>query len=160
VASFTLRKRKSARYHRSRPVDCLRRGSHACDRTTFTLWQWRSVVYGGTGVVLFTLIVGFLEWKAQRRERARDKADKAELIRLLQESQEQNRAEFQTLKADIKAINQKPEAAQQKARLVSSSIPRSARQSVRLRQRVRDRASRIRVERGRSVCLARGNLGR
>jgi hypothetical protein len=44
--------------------------------------------------------------------------------------------------------------------LVSSSIPRSARQSVRLRQRVRDRASRIRVERGRSVCLARGNLGR
>jgi ATP/maltotriose-dependent transcriptional regulator MalT len=104
--------------------------------------------------------VGFLEWKAQRRERAQDKADKAELIRLLQESQEQNRAEFQTLKADIKAINQKPEAAQQKARLVSSSIPRSARQSVRLRQRVRDRASRIRVERGRSVCLARGNLGR
>lgn len=105
-------------------------------------------------------IVGFLEWKAQRRERARDKADKAELIRLLQESQEQNRAEFQTLKADIKAINQKPEAAQQKARLVSSSIPRSARQSVRLRQRVRDRASGIRVECGRSVCLARGNLGR
>ncbi len=140
MASFTLRKRKNARYHRSRPLDCLRRGSHACDRTTFTLWQWRSVVYGGTGVVLFTLIVGFLEWKAQRRERARDKADKAELIRLLQESQEQNRAEFQTLKADIKAINQKPEAAQQKARLVSSSIPRSARQSVRLRQRVRDRA--------------------
>jgi uncharacterized protein YlxW (UPF0749 family) len=93
----------------------------------FTLWQWRSVVYGATGVVLFTLVVGFLEWKAQRRERARDKADKAELIRLLQESQEQNRAEFQTLKAEIKAINQKPEAAQQKARLVSSSIPRSAR---------------------------------
>ena len=140
MASFTLRKRKSARYHRSRPVDCLRRGSHACDRTTFTLWQWRSVVYGGTGVVLFTLIVGFLEWKAQRRERARDKTDKAELIRLLQESQEQNRAEFQTVKADIKAINQKPEAAQQKARLVSSSIPRSARQSVRLRRRVRERA--------------------
>ncbi len=160
MASFTLRKRKNARYHRSRPLDCLRRGSHACDRITFTLWQWRSVVYGGTGVVLFTLIVGFLEWKAQRRERAQDKADKAELIRLLQESQEQNRAEFQTLKADIKAINQKPEAAQQKARLVSSSVLRSARQSVRLRQRVRDRASRIRVERGRSVCLARGNLGR
>jgi uncharacterized protein YlxW (UPF0749 family) len=112
VASITLRKRKNARYHRSSPLDCLRRGSHACDRTTFTFWQWRSVVYGGTGVVLFTLIVDFLDWKAQRRERARDKADKAELIRLLQESQEQNRAEFQTLKADIKAINQKPEAAQ------------------------------------------------
>jgi uncharacterized protein YlxW (UPF0749 family) len=99
------------------------------------LWQWRSVVYGGTGVVLFTLIVDFLDWKAQRRERARDKTDKAELIRLLQESQEQNRAELQTLKADIKAINQKPEAAQQRARLVSSSIPRSARQSVRVRDR-------------------------
>ena len=113
--------------------------------------HWRSAVHFNSGL---------LRVESAACERARDKADKAELIRLLQESQEQNRAEFQTLKADIKAINQKPEAAQQKARLVSSSVLRSARQSVRLRQRVRDRASRIRVERGRSVCLARGNLGR
>jgi hypothetical protein len=98
VASITLRKRKSARYHRSGPLDCLRRGSHACDRTTFTLWQWRSVVYGGTGVVLFTLIVGFLEWKAQRRERAQDKADKAELIRLLQDLRSKIEQSFRRLR--------------------------------------------------------------
>jgi hypothetical protein len=37
---------------------------------TLPTWQWYAIVYGGTGVALFTVITGYLEWRQTKADKA------------------------------------------------------------------------------------------
>ena len=98
-------------------------GATLVTASPLSLWYWRAVIYGGSAVALFTLVVGVLDWMRQRRERTEDQEERANLLRENREQIQQHfNEQVERLRADFAIISQKLEPPDKKVEEMNQRV--------------------------------------